>query len=488
MAASDRFLVATAIPYVNDRPHLGHAILFLYADVLARWQRYQGRSVLLTTGTDEHGTKIAEKAASLGLTPLELVDQMSARARQALDRLEISYDRFVRTTSPQHKAAVACVWDRLGSLIYKGQYRGAYCVGCEEYKSPTVVEKTAGRCPNHDREYEDLSETNYFLRVSAVADRVRDQIEADQIEILPQQLKTLVLNDLAPDQVRDIPIARPRTRVGWGIAVPNDPDYVIYVWFEALLNYISILGYPDGDDFKRFWPATVQIIGRDIIRFHAIIWPAILIGLDIPVYKKLYAHGLITVSGKKMSKTLGNSVDPLDLIDLVGVDGFRNYFIGQIPSYQDGDYDRRRLIGIYNSQIVDSLGNLLYRLQALIERFSVNLERKSDAVDWPDRPDLETVVGACLDQCRFDRALGAIWAEINFFNQQLEVLSPWKTTDSDLRADQIRIVAAKIYQIAPIMGVFLPETGSLIEKTLSPRQRQPLTKPPFTKISPEESI
>lgn len=481
----DKFLVVTAIPYVNDRPHLGHALLFTYADVLARYHRRRGAEVLFTTGTDEHGGKIAEKAAEAGLSPQALADRNSALFAQALPTLGITNDRFIRTTDWAHRSAVEAIWQKLKPHIEQGEFKGSYCLGCEAYKTATVVEQTEGVCPDHQRPYQELVETNHFFCWDDIVDQLREMIVSDQIQIRPLTLQAEVLNSLDNGPKR-ISVSRQKKNLDWGIAVPDDPDQVIYVWFEALMNYITVLGYPDGRDLQRFWPADVQVIGRDIIYFHAVVWPAMLIKLGLPVYRQIYAHGMVNIGGQKMSKSLGNTADPIELVGEFGLDSFRNYFLGQVPSYQDGDYSLDRFVGIHNQQLVDTLGNLIHRLQILAEKTSLPLELDS----WPKlevdqaRPDLEKAVAGYLAECRFDQALGAIWDEIRFLNGYLETTSPWKIDNQTRQQAVLQSAIGYLLSVAEQLAPFLPDSAKIIEQVFGQGRLEPLAEPPFQKAEP----
>ena len=482
---SEKFFITTAIPYANDQPHLGHALLFSYADVLARHQRAAGVEVVFSLGTDEHGGKIVEKALEEKVSPKELVDRVSSQFQDVLKPLGISHNRFIRTTNPDHKRRVRLAWKKLAPFIYKGEHQGSYCLGCEAYKTKTFVSQTKGICPDHQRPYEIVSESNYFFKVSAQKEKIAELINSGQIEIYPNYLKKEVLASLDGLGGQDRSVSRAKANLNWGIEVPDDPDQIIYVWFDALLNYITVLGYPEKPDFINFWPADVQVIGRDILYFHAIIWPAILLSLDLPVYRKLYVHGLVTAAGQKMSKSLGNSVDPLDLIDQFGLDAFRNYFLGQIPSDQDGDYSFAKFAKNYNNQLVDTLGNLIWRLKTLIAKFELADHKEKFLL--PKRPDLEKIVADHLDNFRFDKALAAIWAEIRFLNSYLEEKSPWSLSEKEAsqRAEVILAVSQRLQTIGRVLEPFLPQSAQAIQAAFDPNSPE-LKEPPFKKYQPKQ--
>jgi methionyl-tRNA synthetase len=310
----NKFYVTTAIPYVNAAPHIGNVMDCIYADVLARYHRQSGEQVLFSTGVDEHGSKVAEKAKEAGKTPQSYADEVTEEFIKILKSLNISNDRFIRTSNQAHADRVQLIWQNLQKYIYKSKYVGLYCSGCEEFVTDTIAKANKGVCPMHNRQYEKLEEENYFFALSKFTGNIKKVIESGDFKILPEAKKHEILN-LLGGGLEDISISRPSDKLVWGIAVPGDEKQVMYVWFDALLNYITLLGYPENKDFKAFWPADVQIIGKEIVRFHAAFWPAILMALQLPLPKLLYVHGHIGVDGKKMSKTLGNVVNPQDVIE-----------------------------------------------------------------------------------------------------------------------------------------------------------------------------
>jgi methionyl-tRNA synthetase len=455
-----KFYVTAAIPYVNAQPHLGHAILHLYADVLARYHRQLGDDVLFSAGTDEHGGKIAEKAAELKITPQQFADKTSQAFRGLLKDLNISNDRFIRTTDKAHEQRAQLIWQKLVPHIYKGTYSGWYCTGHEEYFPEAVVKANKGICPEHNRPYEQLKEDNYFFKLSSFGPKLKEIIESDSLRIIPDGRKKEILS-LISGGLEDTSVSRPKDKISWGIGVPGDETQVMYVWFEALMNYITVLGYPEHPDFKKFWPADVQVIGKDILRFHAAIWPAMLIALGLAPPKVLYAHGLIVVDGKKMSKTLGNVVMPMDVINKYGVDTFRYFFLRHIPSHTDGDFSWQRLDAAYNSELADQLGNAVARTAAMITRYQKGL-----IGDIPEADHDVAAYQAALADCRFDRALDLVWEQVKGLNQYIDETKPWeiaKTGDEVHLREVLAYMTASLLEIAELLVPFLPDTAAKIK-------------------------
>ena len=306
--------ITTAIPYVNGTPHIGNALDYLLADIWTRYKMQNGRAVRFQVGTDEHGNKIAAKAAEAGLTPQQYTDQTYKNFESLMKKIGASYTDFIRTTDPHHVASVQYIWQQLQPYIYKASYEGWYCLGHEAFFTDKEVEATAGICPDHQTPYEKVSEENYYLKASAFSDKVREAIETGRMKIVPEFRKNEFL-ELMKDGLKDVSISRPKKTLSWGVPVPGDPTQVMYVWLDALSNYITVLGYPDDATWQQFWPADVQVIGKDILRFHAGIWPPMLLGLGLPLPKKLLVHGFVNVGGAKMSKTDGNVSDPNESID-----------------------------------------------------------------------------------------------------------------------------------------------------------------------------
>ncbi len=466
-----KFYVATAIPYVNARPHLGHALLHIYADALARYHRQLGDDVLYSAGTDEHGAKIAESAEKLGKTPKQLVDTISAGFKDNLQQLGVTNDRFIRTTDPEHVKRSALIWNKLSEDIYKDTYIGLYCVGCEEFKTEAYVKETNGVCPNHNRKYDKIEEENYFFKLSKYENQIKQAIESGEFDIQPASRRKEILGVLKGG-LEDISISRSASKVSWSIPVPKDPSQVMYVWFEALMNYITVLGYPDGEDFAKYWPADVQVIGKDILRFHAAIWPAMLMGLGLPLPKVLFVHGFITNAGQKMSKSLGNVVDPLEVVEKYGLDAFRYYFFRHGPVADDVDFTWEQFEQVYNSELANDLGNAVQRVSAMIKKYQ-------NGVIGPMN-DTNHDIGAyreAMENCRFDRALEAVWEQVRGVNQYLEEEKPWeiaKTGDEEHLKEVLAEAAGSLLEIADLLVPFMPNTAEQINYVFSEGIIRPL--------------
>ena len=465
------YYVTTSIPYMNGDPHLGHALEFLYADILARAARKAGTPVIFSTGTDEHGSKVAEKAAELGVTPKALVDQMSQKFRDLQKELNISNDRFIRTTDTAHEQRAQLIWKALAKDIYKGSYVGLYCTGCETFVTEAVAKEHNGICPHHNKPYEKIQEENYFFRLSNYAPQILKAIESGSFRIVPATRKHEILQ-VIKEGLEDVSISRPKEKVAWGIAVPGDPTQVMYVWFEALMNYITVLGYPEHADFKKFWPANVQVIGKDILRFHAAIWPGMLLALGLPLPKTLYVHGFLSIEGKKMGKSLGNSIDPHEIIEKWGADVFRYYFARHIPSYEDGDFSAERFEAAYNNELANELGNAVQRTVVMIQK---NLNGIVGDIP-PANHDTEKYRIA-LEDCRFDRALDEVWEQVRGINQYIDEEKPWEVAKTGDEAHLREILAYQVsclLEIASMLEPFMPDTAAKITYIFNEGVIQPL--------------
>jgi methionyl-tRNA synthetase len=472
------FYITTSIPYVNGDPHLGHAMEFIQADVIARYIRQIGTPVIFSAGTDEHGGKIAEKAKELGKTPQQLTDQMSQKFIDLMKALNVSNDRFVRTTDPAHEKRAQIIWQKLEPYIYKNSYEGWYCTGDEAFFSESVVKANKGICPNHNRPYEKIKEENYFFKLSNFTEKIKQAIDSNEFVIIPETKRNEILN-VIKDGLEDISISRPKDKISWGIPVPGDDNQVMYVWFEALMNYITVLGYPEAGDFKNFWPANLQIIGKDIIRFHAAIWPGMLFGLGLPLPKTLYVHGFIDIDGKKMSKSLGNFVSPYEVIEKYSTDVFRYFFLRHIPSYTDGDFSWNRLESAYNNELADQLGNTVSRTAAMIAKYQNGVIGDIPAPEHDTGP-----FEQALEKCHFDKALDEIWEQVRGLNQYIEESKPWalaKDKDEEYLREVLAYMVGSLLQIAELLTPFMPDTSEKIKSVFGSGILNPLTGTLFPK-------
>lgn len=462
-----KLYITTAIPYVNGTPHIGNALDYLLADIWTRYQKQHGRDVRFQVGTDEHGNKIATKAAELGITPKEYTDQTYVNFENLMKKVGAQYTDFIRTTDVHHQAAVQYIWQKLQPYIYKGKYEGWYCIGHEAFFTDKEVEATGGICPDHQKPYERVSEENYYLKASAFTDKLREAIETNRMQIVPEFREKEFL-ELIKNGLQDVSISRPKKNLSWGVPVPGDPDQVMYVWIDALANYITVLGYPDRDGWQEYWPADVQVIGKDILRFHAGIWPAMLMGLDLPLPKKLLVHGHVNVSGAKMSKTVGNVVDPNQVIDEYGLDAFRYFFSRHIPTQDDGDFTWEKFENAYNNELGNDLGNLISRVAGMVTRYQSGVIGDAPKGDHDMKPYFDA-----MHELKFNEAIDEIWVTVRALNKFIEVVKPWeiaKKRDSDPEAEAhlaevLGHAVGTLLQVAIQLEPFLPGTSDTIQKT-----------------------
>ncbi|HKU18727.1 MAG TPA: class I tRNA ligase family protein [Candidatus Saccharimonadales bacterium] len=473
-----KYYITTSIAYVNAAPHIGYAMELLEADVLARAARQRGNEVIFLTGTDEHGTKVAQKAAEAGKDPKSFADEISSAFTVLLQDVNISNDRFIRTTDPDHEKRAQTIWKALGSDIYKAKYIGWYDVRQEEFV-PEAQADPARMKPDHPQAYQRLEEENYFFRLSKYNDAIKQKIESGEFQIIPETRRNEILSILK-EGLEDISVSRPKAKLDWGIPVPGDKTQVMYVWFEALMNYITAIGYPDKPEFKDFWPANVQVIGKDITRFHAAIWPAMLMSLTLPLAKQLYVHSFITVDGEKMSKSLGNVISPKEVVDKYGVDAFRYYFLRHIPSYNDGDFTWETYEAAYNNELANELGNTVQRTAAMILKYQDGLIGDIPPAEH-DRKEIDDALAAC----RFDRALDAIWDQVRGLNQYIDEEKPWEIAknpdDKDHLAEVLAYQVGCLLEIADLLTPFLPETTAKMKAVFSTGKIQPLAGTLFPK-------
>ncbi len=472
-----KFYITTAIDYVNGAPHIGHALEKIQADVLARYHRLKGEEVLYLTGTDEHGAKIVRAAAEVGKNVAEFVNENAEKFKKLKEVLGLSWDDFIRTSDQnRHWPGAQKLWQKLEAAgdLYKKKYRGLYCVGHEAF----VTEKdlVEGKCRDHQKEPEVVEEENWFFRLSKYSKEIESRIRNQELKIIPKTRENEILS-LIKSGLEDVSFSRPAKDLSWGIPVPNDPDHTMYVWCDALANYITAIGY--GHDprskiqdprFEKFWPADLHVIGKDILRFHAAIWPGMLLSAGLPLPKSIFVHGFITVEGEKMSKTVGNVVDPVELVEKYGTDPVRYYLLREIPSYEDGDFSYKKFEERYNGDLANGLGNLVARLAALGEKLG--------RVDFDFQKDIEPQIKnecnqvfaayeACLADIKLNEALAKVWELISLADGYINDKKPWAIDDQN---ELGRVVANACYVVGVVNNLinpFLPATSEAISRQIS---------------------
>jgi methionyl-tRNA synthetase len=458
--------ISTSIPYATGKPHVGNVMDLIYADTLARYNRMIGNNVLYSEGSDEHGSKIQTKAEEAGLTPKQFIDSNVKLIEDANAEVYSSYTNFIRTDSDQHKNIVGLLWQQMAMKgdIYKKDYEGWYCQGCEEFKTETVVKETGGICPDHNQPYTRVSEINYFFRLSKYQEEIKKLFEDKTFRVVPDHKQNEILS-LVNSGLEDISVSRPKSAVAWSIDVPGDPTQGIYVWFEALMNYITVLNYPDGELYKDFWPTEVQIVGKDNLRFHAAIYPAMLISLGLPMLKNLFVHGHLTMNGKKMSKTTGNLLSVDDVISIYGADALRFYILKHVPSYDDGDFSWDKFKRAYNTELADELGNLVSRLASMVKRYQNGQIGNFEISTHDDEP-----YHRFMDNYQFDRAIDWAWQKVRDLNAYIEETKPWalaKAGDSDHLQAVLGSAVGDLLQVAEMLTPFLPKTAEAINVTFA---------------------
>lgn len=457
--------ITTAIDYVNAKPHLGHAFEKIQADVLARYNRLQGRDVLFLTGTDENSLKNVRAAEKAGLSVQDFVDKNAQIFYGLKDALNLSFDKFIRTTEQKHIKGAQKLWQVCEKDIYQDEYKGLYCVGCESYYTEEELEN--GCCPEHKTKPELIKERNYFFKLSKYQKQIEEAIEKEKIKIIPQGRKNEILSFIKQG-LKDICVSRSQERAqNWGVDVPGDKSQKIWCWFDALGNYITALDFGDnGENFEKFWQKghILHCIGKGISRFHAVYWLGILLSAGLKLPDEIFVHGYITVNGQKMSKSLGNVIDPLELVEKYGVDPVRYFLLREISPTEDGDFTYEKFEERYNADLANGIGNLVARVITLTTKLKIENERLKTVIkNEKVEEKINKVKSDCaqfLEEFRFNEALGAIWELISFCDKYINETKPWenKENSKEVISDLLYVIS----QIADLLKPFLPQTSEKI--------------------------
>jgi len=481
---SKSFYITTPIYYVNARPHLGHSYTTIVADVACRFNSMRRLKTFFLTGTDEHGDKVVRAAKKEKLSPRTYVDKISGLFRNLWPELNIEYNHFIRTTDLSHITVVEEIMQKIydSGDIYFSEYGGLYCFGCERFY--TERELVDGKCPDHETEPERIEESNYFFKMSRYQDWLIDHIKNNPDFIRPERYKNEVLSFLkAP--LEDLCISRPKTRLKWGITLPFNKDYVIYVWFDALLNYISALEYPNGELFKTFWPSANHVVGKDILKPHGIYWPIMLKAAGIPVYKRLNVHGYWNVHQSKMSKSIGNVIEPLELKDVYGLDAFRFFLMRDMVFGLDSNFSEEALVQRINSDLANDLGNLFSRVLTMAQKYFSGVVPKVDTeVEKEFQLGLESAALATISEFEkamemfaFHKAIVSIWYFINQLNKYIDVTAPWTLAKKKSTRKQLEVVIYNLLEglriISGLIYPIMPDTAKIMQTHLGMDSEKP---------------
>ena len=474
-----KFYITTAIPYVNAAPHLGFALEIIQADVIARYHRLLGDDVYFLTGSDENALKNVQAAEKEGLTTKQLVDKYSQQFKDLKKILNLSFDDFIRTSEKKHFLGSQKLWKACLKDIYKKNYKGYYCVGCEEFKTEKDLVK--GKCPEHpDKKLELVEEENYFFKLSRYQKELESLIDSDKLKIIPKEKKKEILSFIKSG-LKDFSVSRSYERAkGWGIEVPGDSSQIIYVWFDALINYMTALNYhKNGELFKKYWPADLHVIGKGIIRFHAVYWPAMLLSAGLPIPKQELVHGYITIEGQKISKSLGNVISPNWLVKKYGTEAVRYYLLRVAPIENDLDFSIAHFREVYNADLANGIGNLVQRVSKLCEKRNYSPKYPL----WKEVPDQLENHGykVHMERYEFNLALEVIWRIIKITDSMINNEEPWRSSEEKAE----RTLVDAVFNIADIeygLRPFLPETAEKIEKIFTADKIVAPKKPLFPRL------
>lgn len=484
-----KFYITTAIDYPSAPPHIGHVYEKVCADIIARWHRRIGDDVFFSTGTDEHGQKIQKCALSSGKKPEEFVERMSKRFIDLWAKLNISYDSFIRTTQKRHEEIAQNIFKKIYEKgdIYKGLYEGLYCVDCEAFYTEKDLKE--GFCPTHNKKVEKIKEECYFFKMSKYQDKILEHIQSNKDFIQPEMRRNEIINRIK-EGIRDLSVSR--SSFNWGIPLPIDEKHIIFVWFDALINYISVLGYPN-KEFRKYWPADIHLIGKDILWFHAVVWLAILLAADIELPRKIFVHGFINIKGEKISKSRGVVVDPLELVRKYGSDAIRYFLLREIRFGEDGDFSEDALIKRINDDLANDLGNLVYRTLTMIEKYFKGYIPSAEIIDkkWKQNIDnFSCEVNLHMSNLDFNLALDETWELINLANKYIEDTKPWnlvkENKTEELKAF-IRLLVDVLREVAEQIYPFMPQTAESIKEQLG-KDKIKKGKPLFPRIDLTSNI